>query len=594
MGLALTKLAQTEKRSGGAIISRMLATESVEKVFGIIDGTYQGLVASLGDHGIDLVGPRHETCAVHMAGAYARVTGKVGVCIASNGPGVANALSGVAVEEVEGNRVLLITSCRRQGIVYPDRGGTFQAFDQVGVIGKMSKWSCAVPSVDRLPELLRRAFRECFTGRPGVVHIDVPESVMNTAVVVEDSWFREPAQYRQLEPLSPSTSQVARALDMLAKAKRPMIHAGSGVVHAEAFEELRQIAELVHMPVTTSWGARAVIDERHELSVAMPYVDAMQKTRVESDCVLVLGSRLGETDFWGKAPYWATPDAQQLIQVDIDMEPLGNNRPVDLVVQADVKEFLRQLVAIARARNTGVTDARKKWVKSLQKACAARRKKLDKHLEKNSLPMHPAHIAPAVDAVAEDDAIWVVDGGNTSIWTHFYHQVKAPNTVLGTPKMGMLGAGIPQAIAAKAAHPDKQVFCLIGDGAMGFHQQEVETAVRSGLQVIWIVFCDRQWGMVKMTQQIALKPLKTVVKKTLSPEETINTELDEIEFDQLARAMGAHGERVADAQGLPGAIERSLASGKPAVIHVDVDRVAHLWAPNLKTFKDMHAEPAGK
>jgi acetolactate synthase-1/2/3 large subunit len=587
------KLERKENLTGGAIISRMLQSEGVKKVFGIIDGTYQGMVASLGDHGIDLVGPRHEACSVHMAGAYARVTGELGVCMASNGPGVANALSGVAVEEVEGNRVLLITSCRRTGIVYPDRGGTFQAFDQVGVIGKMSKWSCAVPSVDRLPELLRRALRESFTGRPGVVHLDVPESIMNTAVEVADSWFREPEQYRQLEPLSPTTKQVNRALEMLSQAKRPMLHVGSGVVHAQAYAELLQVAELFHAPITTTWGARAVVDERHELSVAMPYVDAITKTRTESDCVLVLGSRLGETDFWGKAPYWAKPEDQQLIQIDTDLEQLGNNRPVDLLIQADVKEFMRQLAAVARSRNTGVTDARKKWVKTLNKACDARRKKLDKHLEKKMMPMHPAHVAPAVDAVCEDDAVFVVDGGNTSIWAHFFHQVKAPNTVLGTPKMGMLGAGIPQAIAAKAAAPDKQVFCLIGDGAMGFHPQEVETAVREGLQVIWLVLCDRQWGMVKMTQQFAMKPIKTLVKKTLSPEENINTDLDEIEFDQLARSMGAHGERVADAQGLPGAIERSLASGKPAVIHVDVDRVAHLWAPNLKTFKDMHQEPQG-
>jgi acetolactate synthase-1/2/3 large subunit len=592
MGLAL-KLDRKEQLTGGAIVSRMLGAEGVTKAFGIIDGTYQGLVASLQDYGVELIGPRHETCAVHMAGAYARLTGEVGVCIASNGPGVANALSGVAVEEVEGNRVLLITSCRRVGTVYPDRGGTFQAFDQVGVIGKMSKWSCAVPSADRLPELLRRAFRELWTGRPGVVHLDVPESIMNSAVDVDGSWFRAPEQYRQLEPLSPTTRQVARALEVLAAAERPMIHAGSGVVHAEAFEELRAVAELLHAPVTTSWGARAVIDEQHELSVAMPYVDAIQKARTESDCVLVLGSRLGETDFWGKAPYWASPADQKLVQVDVDLEQLGNNRPVDVLVQADVKEFLRQLAAVARTRSTGLSDARRRWVKGLNKACDARRKKLDKHLEKKGLPMHPAHVADAVDAVAEDDAVFVVDGGNTSIWAHFFHQVKTPNTILGTPKMGMLGAGIPQAIAAKVARPDKQVFCLIGDGAMGFHPQEVETAVRHGLPVVWLVFCDRQWGMVKMTQQFAMKPIKTLVKKTLSPEETINTDLDEIEFDQLARSMGAHGERVSDAQGLPGAIERSLASGKPAVIHIDVDRVAHLWAPNLKTFKEMHQEPQG-
>src|SRR5512146_3430088 len=140
--------------SGGEVLARMLQAEGVEKVFGIIDGTYFGFYSSLHRLGIEIVTPRHEACAAHMAGAYARLTGKLGVCMASNGPGVANILPGVAVEQAEGNRVLLITSSRRQGITYPDRGGTYQYFPHVEVTRPMCKWSCAVPSVDRLSELL--------------------------------------------------------------------------------------------------------------------------------------------------------------------------------------------------------------------------------------------------------------------------------------------------------------------------------------------------------------------------------------------------------------------------------------------------------
>jgi acetolactate synthase-1/2/3 large subunit len=153
---------------------------------------------------------------------------------------------------------------------------------------------------------------------------------------------------------------------------------------------------------------------------------------------------------------------------------------------------------------------------------------------------------------------------------------------------------VGQALGAAAARPEKQVYCIIGDGAFGFHPQEVETAVRNGLKVVFLVCCDKQWGMVKINQQFALKPVKTMIKKTLGPEETINTDLGEIEFDKLAQAMGAHGERVAAPEDLRGALERSLASGKCAVIHVDVDPVKHMWAPGLLHFKDMHQEPGGK
>ena len=191
--------------------------------------------------------------------------------------------------------------------------------------------------------------------------------------------------------------------------------------------------------------------------------------------------------------------------------------------------------------------------------------------------MHSALVAATCREVFDDDAVLVIDGGNTALWTHFFHQVRTPNTILTTPKMGMLGAGVSQTLGAKVARPDKQVYCIIGDGAMGFHPQEVETAVRNNLAVIWIVICDKQWGMVKMNQQFALKPVKTLIRKSLSTDETINTELGEIQFDQLARSMGAYGERVADPDDLAGAIHRAIDARRPAVIHVDVDPVDHMW-----------------
>lgn len=158
----------------------------------------------------------------------------------------------------------------------------------------------------------------------------------------------------------------------------------------------------------------------------------------------------------------------------------------------------------------------------------------------------------------------------------------------------MLGAGVGQAIGVAAANPDQPVLCIIGDGAMGFHPQEIETAVRNNLQVVYVVMCDKQWGMVKMNQHFALKPFKTIVKKTLSPEESINTDLENIQFDKLAESMGAYGEYVNDPKELKGALERALETGKCAVIHAEVDPVKHMWAPGLKYFKDMHQEPKGK
>ncbi|MBX3131342.1 MAG: thiamine pyrophosphate-binding protein [Polyangiaceae bacterium] len=592
MGIAA--VLKRDRVRGGEIVSALLQAEGVRHVFGIIDGTYFGMYSTFAQHGISLITPRHETSAVHMAGAYARSTGQLGVCMASNGPGVANALPGVAVENAEGNRVLLITSCRREGIIYPDRGGTFQYFPQVDVTAPMTKWSCAVPSVERLSEILRRAFRVLWTGRPGVVHVDVPESIMNGKFEIDPAWLRLEGHRGSRERIAAPEEQVRQAVRLIGRAKRPLIHAGSGVIHAGACDELMELAKLIEAPITTSWGARAAVDERVANVVPMQYIDAVNVARCTADLVLVIGSRLGETDWWGKPPYWGQPDRQQLIQADLDGECLGAHRPANLAIQADAKELLTQLIREHRAR-TPVFDlsARSAFVEGVRTACTVRRKKLDKQLSDRGVPMHPAHVATVCRQTFADDAILVIDGGNTAIWANFYHEVRTPGTLLSTPKMGMLGAGVAQALGAKVAHPTRQVYCIIGDGAMGFHQQEIETAIRNDLPVIYLVLCDKQWGMVKMNQQFALKPVKTLLKKSLSAQETINADLHETRFDDLARAMGAHGERVGDPAGLAGAIQRSLATGRCSVIHVDVDPVKHMWAPNLKTFKDMHEEPAG-
>jgi acetolactate synthase-1/2/3 large subunit len=580
------------KVSAGEYIARFLKNEKVEVVFGIIDGTYQGLIVGLKKEGIRLITPRHETSAAHMAGAYARVTGKLGVCIASNGPGVANILPGVTVENAEGNRVLLITSSRRVGIGYPDRGGTYQYFDQVGVISNISKYSVTTPHIERVPELIKKALRKSYTGRPGVVHFDLPESLMNSKF--DFPKLQTPDSYRLNYRLRPTKKQVMLAAEILLKAEMPIIHAGSGVLHSGAFAELSEIAELLKLPVVTSWAARGVLSEESDYAIPMVHIDVNNKARKEADAVLVLGSRLGETDWWGKAPYWNTPDKQKIIQVDLDADIIGNNRPVDAYILADIKAFLQDLIAEVKTKVPGQFPVRTKFNDELKKAVKKDREKLDKKLDDKKSPMITAHVPNVADKVFPKDSIVVFDGGNSAVWGNFFHKVSTPNTILSTFKFGMLGAGVGQALGASAAFPERQTYCIIGDGAMGFHPQEIETAIRNDLKPIFFVICDKQWGMVKMTQQFAMKPIKTMIKKELSSEETINTDLGEIQFDKLAESMGAHGERVSSPEELQPAIERCIKADKCAVIHVDVDHVKHMWAPGLMKFKAMHQEPKGK
>ena len=577
------------KVSGGAVAARFLKNEGVEKIFGIIDGTYFGFYSSAVGDGIELVSPRHETSAAHMAGAYARSSGKLGVCMASNGPGVANILPGLVVEQAEGNRVLVITSARRTGIMYPDRGGTYQCFDQTGVIGQIAKHSEAVASFDRIPEVMKRALRYCFEGRPGVVHVDIPENIMNGKF--EGSLPEQAvSSYRRIAPVSPDAQQLEQARKLLVEARLPIIHAGGGIIHAEAYSELQELAELLGAPVTTSWGARGVLNEEHELAIPMVNISLNNRVRNAADVVLTLGSRIGETDWWGKAPYWAKPSEQKMIQVDMDPMILGANKPAAIAIQADVKTFMKGLIAALKKDGR----SNKPDLSNFEKRKIQYREKLDKSLEKETQYVHPARAVVACRQAFPDNTTLVADGGNTAIWANFYWKAKTPGTVLSTFKFGMLGAGVAQALGAAKAHPERPVCCIIGDGAMGFHPQEIETAVRHNLKIVYVVLCDKQWGMVKMNQSFTLRPWKMLLYKSLDPGETIAADLGEIRFDQVAEAMGAHGERVSQNDGLDDAVHRCLGVNGPSVIHVDVDPVAHMWAPGLRYFKAMHEEPSGK
>lgn len=581
-------------QTGGDLVAEMLEAEGVDTVFGIIDGTYVQLTAAFRKRGIRLITPRHETTAAHMAGAYARLTGKIGVCIASNGPGVANVLPGIVTENGEGNRVLVITSWRRRGVINPDRGGAFQYFNQVGAIKPIAKWSGAAEGFGRIPEIMRRAFRISHQGRPGVVHVTIPEDVINSPGNETIAPLTSPDQYRTTDPVRPASSQVQQAADMLENAVMPMIQAGSGVLHADASAELAQLAEYLQAPVTTSWGGRSCIDERRPVSVPLMHTEMVDKIRNESDVVLALGTRFGETEWWGKAPYWAKPEDQALIHVDCDGEIIGLNKPVKLGILADVKAFLTDLISELKRRGlnrSGSTHEAR--VNAYHHAKTENGEAAVMFMSAVEVPLHTFQVPLICQDVFDDDAIIAIDGGNTAVWATSFHQIRTPGAHLMTYKFGMLGAGIGQALGAQVAYPERQVYSIIGDGAMGFHMQEIETAVRNKLPVIFLVVADKQWGMVKFSQGMALNPQGMMDSRILPASETINTDLGEIAFDKLAQSMGAHGERVSKSEDLKPALERALSTGICSVIHVDVDPVEHIWAPGFETFKAMHQEPAG-
>jgi acetolactate synthase-1/2/3 large subunit len=329
----------------------------------------------------------------------------------------------------------------------------------------------------------------------------------------------------------------------------------------------------------------------------MVHIEANTAVRNAADVCLCLGSALGETDWWGKAPYWGKQADLAFIQVDIDETRLGRNRPVNLGIIGDVKVFLQKLIEkIPPLQASMNIDQRKTKAAELAEQIQKDRTELDLVLDNTDGGMISGHVPRICQDVFNDDAHVVFDGGNSAVWGNFYTPIITPNSQLGTPHMGHLGAGVGQALAACIARPKTQVYCIIGDGAMGFNMQEIETAVRNNLAPVFLVLTDKQWGMVKINQMVALDPVKEMFDTALGPDKTgtINTELGDIAWDELARSMGAFGARADSPESLRSALEGALASGICSVIHCDVDPMAHLFAPGLMYFKDMHQEPAGE
>lgn len=560
--------------TGGELLLKCLKEEGVSHIFGVLDGSYNPFLAKLNDYGMRLIAPRHEAAAAHMAEAWSRIRGEPAVVVGGIGPGAANMISGIITAYAEGTPVIAISGQRRRNIIYPDRGGSFQNVDLLGLYGPVTKWSAGVRDWRRLPELIRRAYREATSGRPGPVYVEIPEDVMRGKGDPESVNIWPPSKYRAGRPGAGDPASIAQAAEMLAHAERPFLHAGRGVLWAGAWEEFLALGDHLAAGFSTTLGARGVVPEDHSRYFAPLNRDALETARSEADVVLVVGARIGELDGWGREPSWGDPARQKVIHVDVDPASIGLNRPVDLGIVGDARAVLAallhavQALAEPRGEHPGFERYReltRAWETQLGKA-----------LQGPPGQNHPGRIVKAVREYFPREAITVMDGGNTSLWCTNYNPILAPRSFLYTANFGHLGAGLPYAVGAKLAAPERPVYLISGDGALGFNIQELETARRHNAIIVVVVICDRGWGMERASQMFA--QVGAMIETELYPE---------TRYDRVAEAFGCYGEKVESMDGLRPALERAVASGKPALIQVMVDSIANMAPPGLLEFGSM-------
>lgn len=548
--------------TGAELLLRCLVGEGVKFVFGIPCPEVDPLLAKLEQYQVRFVPVRHEAAAVHMAEGLYKTTGQVAAVLGNPGPGSANLLPGVITARHEGVAVVVITAQHRLGIVYPSPPSTFQGQDQLEVFKPTVKWGGPILSWERIPEVMRIAFREMWTGRPGPVHIEIPAPIMYATG--DDAKVRvlTPNQYRAAGP-RPSQAELEQAARMLAGAKRPIVISGAGVDRAGANEAVLAVVEMLDCPVIASMAGRSSVPLDHP-NFLYGYGPGADLARRESDVILAVGTRLGNLDVpYDK--YWGDPAGQKLIQVDVDQRNMGVTRPLALGIVADAKSALEGLIPMlktqpARAKHGEDTRryqevARKWWDEKIAPIAAWR-----------GPGIHPALAMQAIGKVFGSDGIYVTDGGNTSLWAAWFLPSTKPRSYLNILELGMLGTGIPSAIGAKLGNPAREVVCVSGDGAAGFNFMEMQSAAREGLKVRIVVFAEGSWTMEEPNERMLYG-------------RTFGTEMGTVRWDRVAEGLGCkpfYAERMEDVEA---ALNGAKGSDGPAVVCLKTNRDANLAIP---------------
>lgn len=556
--------------TGGEALVRCLLNEGVRWVFGIPGGQLLPIIDAIvrvgRPKGMDYVMTRHEAAAGNMADAWARVTGQVGVCTGTVGPGAANLVAATWVAHADNVPLLVITPQIHSLRAYPFRGSQ-QQLDHLNLFAPITKWNAVVSSWERISELVQRAFRMATSGRPGPVHLDIPVDVIYETREKNELELLPPQRTRAMRGPGAPPDQVRQIIDELASARRPLIHAGSGVLRSRAEEPLKALAEQLHIPVSSTGAARGVIPEDHPMALIAKQAGA-NHAQAKADVVMGLGCSFWERDAWGHPPVWGLPEKQRLIHVDIDPAVIGLNRSVDLAVIADAKEALRQM--LEAAEGLGPAEGVPAWADSCKDKERDTHEAMAPMLASEASPIHPLRLIGEIERFFGPEALYVADGGNMALWVHMGIRVGGPRRFIFPMHSGHLGVGLPFALGAKLAHPDRPVVVIHGDGSFMLSCHEAETAARLGLNVIDIIGNDQCWAMVKAGQDNDFEGRHCGV------------DLTDTRYDLMAQAMGCHGERIVKPEDIRPALERAVASDRPAVLDVAIDAVANLNPPPLK------------
>ncbi|MFP4476811.1 MAG: biosynthetic-type acetolactate synthase large subunit [Desulfatibacillaceae bacterium] len=551
---------KTEKKgpapvlTGAQILMHMLKEEGVDTVFGYPGGAVIDLYDELERTDIRHVLARHEQGAVHAADGYARVSGRVGVCVVTSGPGATNTVTGIASAYADSIPLVVFTGQVPTSLIGND---AFQEVDIVGITRPCTKHNYLVSDPNDLARIVREAFHLARSGRPGPVLVDLPKDVMNTRVK-----FREPppstTRMRSYNPTyEPNMRQLNKVVRLLMGAKRPMIFAGGGVVLSKASEELTRLARRLQIPVTTSLMGLGCFPGSDPLSLGMIGMHGTYRANMSSahcDVLVGVGVRFDDR-VTGKTDTFASQ--AKIVHIDIDPTSIRKNVPVHTPVVGDCRCTLKKLNDLLDSEDlSGVGEKRTAWLEEVDEWRRANRLAYDQRDV-----IKPQYVVERLYALTEGKAIISTEVGQNQMWAAQFYQFDSPNQFLTSGGLGVMGYGLPAAIGAQVAAPDKLVVDVAGDGSIQMNIQELAVAVQCGLPVKVCILNNGYLGMVRQWQELFYEKRYCQTCLNVAPD-----------FVKLAEAYGCTGLRATRPEEVDDVLKKGLATDGPVIMEFVVER----------------------
>ena len=543
--------------TGAEIVCECLLREGVEIVFGYPGGailpTYDALTKYPQLHHVLT---RHEQGASHMADGYARATGKVGVAMATSGPGATNLVTGIATAMMDSSPIVCITGQVPTGAIGSD---AFQETDVTGITLPITKHNYLVTSIEELPEVMREAFHIARTGRPGPVLVDIPKDVQ-----IQEAEFVYPTEPIELPGYSPPRAararQVDAALELIRKSKRPIILAGHGISMAGANRELAQLAEKAQIPIALTLLGKGAISEHHPLCLGMMGMHGGAEVNhaiQEADLLIALGMRCDDRVTGNLATY--ARDSRK-IHVDIDPSEINKNVTVDVGIVGDLLEVLRQLLErVERRPNEAWFDRIAEWRADSELREIVRPADAAQHPAVPEGKLLGAQVIRDLFEFTGGDAITVTDVGQHQMWEAQYYHHERPHSLITSGGLGTMGFGLPAAIGAKMSCPDQEVWAIVGDGGFQMTMMELATAVQYNINLVTVIFDNGGFENVRRDQSQRFGG------------RDFGADLINPDFVKMAESFGAKGVKVTGPDALARAIEEGFEEQGPVIIVVPVE-----------------------